>query len=34
MDIRVMQAVPVEMDLGPAELGEGPVWLEDRAELA
>ena len=34
MDIRVIQAVPVEMDLGPAELGEGPVWLEDRAELA
>jgi sugar lactone lactonase YvrE len=32
--VREIPAEPVEMDLGPAELGEGPVWLEDRAELA
>jgi sugar lactone lactonase YvrE len=32
--IREIQAEPVETDLGPVELGEGPVWLDDRAELA
>jgi sugar lactone lactonase YvrE len=32
--VREIRAEPVEMDLPPSELGEGPVWLEDRAELA
>jgi sugar lactone lactonase YvrE len=32
--IQVIQAELVEVDLGPAEIGEGPVWLADRAELA
>jgi sugar lactone lactonase YvrE len=32
--VREIQAEPVEMDLPPSELGEGPVWLEDRGELA
>jgi sugar lactone lactonase YvrE len=32
--IRELQAEPVEMDLPANELGEGPTWLADRAELA
>ena len=32
--IRQIDVQPVDMDLAPNELGEGPVWLEDRAELA
>lgn len=32
--VREIQAEPVEVDLEPAELGEGPLWLADRAELA
>lgn len=32
--VREIRAEPVEMDLPPSELGEGPVWLEDRDELA
>lgn len=32
--IQVIQAELVEVDLGPDEIGEGPVWLADRAELA
>ena len=32
--VREIQAEPVEMDRPPSELGESPVWLDDRAELA
>ena len=32
--IRVVHAELVDIDLGPDEIGEGPVWLTDRAELA
>ncbi len=32
--VREIQAELVEMDRPPSELGESPVWLEDRAELA
>ncbi len=29
-----IDVAPVEIDLAPNELGEGPVWLAERAELA
>ena len=32
--VREIQAEPVEMDRPPSELGESPVWLDDRAEFA
>jgi sugar lactone lactonase YvrE len=32
--VREIQAELVEMDRPPSELGESPVWLDDRAELA
>jgi sugar lactone lactonase YvrE len=32
--VRQIDVEPVEIDLAPNELGEGPVWLEERAELA
>jgi sugar lactone lactonase YvrE len=32
--VRQIDVELVQMDLAPNELGEGPVWLEDRAELA
>jgi sugar lactone lactonase YvrE len=32
--VRQIDVQPVEITLAPSELGEGPVWLEERAELA